>query len=52
MADGWITIGTELATDKFKFIRENFDSNNEYYAVFYIKDVTGNGYYSDIVKMK
>ena len=44
--------GMEFSTDMFKFVREDFDSDNDYYATFLIQDVSGKSYYSDIVKMK
>ena len=43
--------GQELATNMYKLILEDFNGDYDYYGVFSIKDVAGNIYYSDIVKM-
>ena len=43
--------GLELLTNGFKFIKEDFDSEYDYYAVFKIWDIANNIYYSRLVKM-
>lgn len=43
--------GLSLLTDEFKFIREDFDSEYDYYALFRIWDTANNDYYSKLVKM-
>mgnify|MGYP002852872345 CR=1 FL=1 len=44
--------GVEFPVEEFKFIKEDFDSEYDYYAVFRIWDTAGNEYYSNLVKMK
>ena len=43
--------GYRLATNMVKLIPEDFNGNFDYYGVFAIKDIAGNTYYSDLVKM-
>lgn len=43
--------GMELVTDEFKFVKEDFSSDYDYYALFRIWDTSNNDYYSDVVKM-
>ena len=43
--------GLSLYINKFHFIKENFDSDFDYYAVFRIFDTKGNEYYSDLTKI-
>lgn len=43
--------GLEIPTNGFKYIREDFDSEYDYYAVFKIWDTSNNIYYSKLVKM-
>lgn len=47
-----IYTGYEFVTDSYKFIKETFDSDIDFYAVFRITDIYGNKYYSNISKMK
>lgn len=44
--------GLEFPINQFKFIREDFNSEYDYYSVFQITDTVGNKYYSNPVKMK
>ncbi len=46
-----IYTGMYFATNMIKLIPEDFNSKYDYYGVFAIKDVAGNSYYSDVVKM-
>ena len=43
--------GLELVTDEFKFVKEDFSSDYDYYALFRIWDTSNNSYYSNVVKM-
>lgn len=49
-SDGIIE-GYEFKTKELKFIKENFENDNEYYAVFVITDVAGNTYNSKLIKI-
>ena len=44
--------GYEYITDEFKFVKEDFSSDYDYYALFKIWDTSNNSYFSDVVKMK
>ncbi len=44
--------GNYLPTNQFHFIKENFSSEYDYYAVFKVEDISGQVYYSEITKMK
>ncbi len=44
--------GMYFRTNRFKFIKEDFSSNYDYYAVFIIKDMANNEYYTKPVKIK
>ena len=41
----------DVSTSDYKFIKEKFDSSNEYYGLFKIYDVQGNSYNSKLIKM-
>ena len=43
--------GLEIVTNAFKYIREDFDSEYDYYATFKIYDINGNSHFSNLVKM-
>ena len=43
--------GLESVTNAFKYIREDFESEYDYYAAFKIYDIQGNYHYSNLVKM-
>ena len=44
--------GKYLPINQFHFIKENFSSEYDYYAVFKVEDISGQVYYSEITKMK
>ena len=44
--------GMEYRTDRFKLIKEDFSSNYDYYAVFIIRDMANDVYYTKPVKIK
>ena len=50
-SDGIIR-GIELNVDEFKYIKEDFDSEYDYYALFRIWDTANNVYHSKLVKME
>ena len=43
--------GLSMSINKFRFIKESFDSNYEYYAVFRIFDTSGKEYYSNLIRI-
>ncbi len=49
-SDGVIT-GWECELDSCDFTIEDYDSEQDYYSVFKIKDINGNIYYSDLLKL-
>ena len=44
--------GMSFRTDKFKLIKEDFSSGYDYYAIFIIRDLANNLYYTKPVKIK
>ena len=44
--------GMKFRTNRFKLIKEDFSSNYDYYAVFIIRDMANNQYYTKPVKIK
>ena len=42
----------KFRTNRFKLIKEDFSSNYDYYAVFIIRDMANNQYYTKPVKIK
>lgn len=44
--------GYEYLIDEFKFVKEDFSSDYDYYALFKIWDTSNNSYFSDVIKMK
>ena len=44
--------GMSFRTDRFKLIKEDFSSGYDYYAVFIIRDLANNLYYTKPVKIK
>ena len=44
--------GMYFRTDRFKLIKEDFSSGYDYYAVFIIRDLANNIYYTKPVKIK
>ncbi len=50
-AGNGVYTGKYFATNAIKLIKEDFNSEYDYYGVFAVKDISGSLYYSDIVKM-
>ena len=44
--------GYEFLSDEFKLIKEDFQSDYDYYALFKIWDTENNSYFSNVAKMK